>query len=332
MYKQIKNILFKLNPEYAHAIALTLIKFVNNLNLTRLFFKNTPSQSFPLLNLIFPNKIGLAAGLDKNGDYIDALASLGFGFIEIGTVTPKPQKGNPKPRLFRLVEHEAIINRMGFNNKGIDYVVNRLKKTKYKGILGINIGKNKDTPNEKAVDDYLLGFNAFWRYASYITVNISSPNTPGLRALQEKESLEQLLSALKNAQANIHALKNKYVPLVVKISPDLTDAALEELAHVLLAQKIDGVIATNTTIHRDITHAHANETGGLSGKPLQDRSTDIIKKLAGLLNNRIPIIAVGGIHDEASAREKLNAGAQLLQVYTSFIYQGPSLISKLALM
>lgn len=329
MYSCLRKILFKLNPEQAHHIALKLINLSNQLNLTKLIFKKNLTQQINLLNLTFPNKIGLAAGLDKNGDYIDALASLGFGFIEIGTITPKPQEGNPKPRLFRLTEHEAIINRMGFNNKGIDYVLTRLKKMKYKGILGINIGKNKDTPNEKAVDDYLLGFNAFWRYASYITVNISSPNTPGLRALQEKESLELLLNALKNAQAQVHTAENKYVPLVVKISPDLTDSALEELARVLLAQKIDGVIATNTTIHRDIVHEHAHEMGGLSGKPLQARSTDIIKKLAALLNNRIPIIAVGGIHDEESAKEKLNAGAQLLQIYTSFIYQGPALISKL---
>jgi dihydroorotate dehydrogenase len=325
MYSAIRKILFGLDPEQSHYVALQALQLgapITSLITTKI---NKPVQ---VMGMTFPNRVGVAAGLDKNADYVDGLSALGFGFIEIGTVTPKPQIGNPKPRLFRLVEQEAIINRMGFNNKGIDYVVDRLQKINYRGILGINIGKNKDTPNEDAVIDYLQGFRAFWKYASYITINISSPNTPGLRLLQNSESLIPLLSALKNEQTTIARSENKYVPLVVKISPDMADEELPELASILLDQKIDGVIATNTTLSRTGVESspYAKEAGGLSGKPLCARNTQVIKILHQTLQDKIPIIAVGGIMDAASAQEKLAAGAKLLQVYTGFIYQGPSII------
>lgn len=279
------------------------------------------------MGLNFPNRTGLAAGLDKNGDYIDALASLGFGFIEIGTVTPKPQPGNPLPRLFRLTDHDAIINRMGFNSKGLDYVAERLKKTKYKGILGINIGKNRDTPLENAVDDYRIGFRQMAPFASYITVNISSPNTQSLRDLQHGDLLRTLLKTLKQEQA----LQSNYVPLVVKIAPDLTLEELKNTAEILLAEKIDGVIATNTTLSRKGAEnsPYAKESGGLSGKPLREQSTRIIRELAHLLQNKIPIIGCGGVFSAEDAREKLQAGASLLQIYTGLIYRGPALISEL---
>lgn len=283
------------------------------------------------MGLQFKNPIGLAAGLDKNGDYIDALAALGFGFIEIGTLTPKPQSGNDKPRLFRLIKEKAIINRMGFNNKGIYYAKKKLAQLNYQGVLGINLGKNKDTPNENAADDYLQGMRELWQYASYFTINISSPNTQGLRELQEKKHLQHLLQQLKNEQQKIFATEKKYVPLVVKISPDLSDAAILELAQVLLEEKIDGVIATNTTLAREkISHTKlADQAGGLSGAPLSERNTAIIKVLANFLKGRIPIIASGGVMDAKSYQEKIAAGASLVQVYTGLIYEGPQLVQEL---
>jgi dihydroorotate dehydrogenase len=283
------------------------------------------------MGLTFPNRVGLAAGLDKNADYVDALAALGFGFIEVGTITPRPQQGNPQPRLFRLTEQKAVINRMGFNNKGIEHAVRQLEKTRYRGILGINIGKNKDTPLDKAIDDYLTGFRALWKYASYITINISSPNTPGLRDLQHGDMLDSLLAALKQEQARIAAQEKKYVPLVVKISPDLSAQELQELASVLLQRQVDGVIATNTTLRRDGTEQSpfTKEAGGLSGKPLEKLSTQIISQLCAALQDKIPVIASGGVMDRQSAADKLNAGAKLLQVYTGFIYGGVNIISEL---
>ncbi len=331
MYALIRKALFQLDPEQSHYLALHALQLAYHLKLSR-FFPNVPPHPKQIMGITFPNPIGLAAGLDKNADYVDGLAALGFGFIEVGTVTPKPQTGNPKPRLFRLTEQQAIINRMGFNNKGVEYVARRLEQTHYRGVLGINIGKNKDTPLEKAIDDYLIGFRELWKFASYITINISSPNTPGLRDLQQDTLLEQLLSELKKAQQAIAQSHQKYVPLVVKISPDLTELELQQLAAVLMQQKIDGVIATNTTIHRNGVEnsPYVNENGGLSGKPLLARSTQILEQLHHLLQNNIPIIAAGGIMDEQSAREKLNAGASLLQLYTGFIYEGPRLIQQLA--
>jgi len=331
IYPLIKKFLFKLDPEQAHAVSLNSLNYAYRLGLLR-FLKSVSNIPHSLMGLTFPNIVGLAAGLDKNADYVDALSQLGFGFIEIGTVTPKPQAGNVKPRLFRLREEEAIINRMGFNNKGIAHVRERLKRMHYKGILGINIGKNKETPLDAALDDYLICFRALWPFASYITVNISSPNTPNLRDLQQGDLLKTLLSGLKEEQQLILNTQQKYVPLVVKISPDLSPDAITEIAEILLQQQIDGVIATNTTIDREgvLGSPLAKEAGGLSGRPLSSRSTLVIKTLYASLQNKIPIIASGGVMDEETARAKLKAGAVLLQVYTGFIYQGPAIISELA--
>jgi dihydroorotate dehydrogenase len=331
MYSFIRKCLFSLDPEKAHYLTLNALQIAYQLGLIGLITK-TVSSPQTVMGLTFPNRVGLAAGLDKNADYIETLSALGFGFIEIGTVTPKPQEGNPRPRLFRLANETAIINRLGFNSKGIDYVVKKLEKMRYQGILGINIGKNRDTPNEKAIEDYVIGFQRFWKYASYITINISSPNTQGLRDLQKSDSLSALLIALKHEQKAIQTRYNKYVPLVVKISPDLSEQELNEVAEILLEQQVDGVIATNTTVHREGIEQsfYKHEIGGLSGLPLQNRSTAIIKQLHTLLQNKIPIIGVGGIVDKTSGREKFAAGASLIQIYTGLIYAGPGLISELA--
>ena len=328
-YSLIRNCLFVFNPEVAHKLTLILLRCLYWLKFTKLFAKKVvPCR---VMGLNFSNSIGLAAGFDKNGEYIDALADLGFGFIEVGTVTPKPQDGNPKPRIFRVTAARAIINRLGFNNKGVDYLVEQLKKTRYQGVLGINIGKNKDTPNENAVDDYLYCFKRVISYASYITINLSSPNTPELRNLQHGELLRNLLHALKQEQQVFHATEQKYVPIVVKISPDLTPEELQQMAEVFLAEKIDGVIATNTTLKRDAVDGllHASEAGGLSGEALTRQSTMIIKQLSQLLGNKIPIIGCGGVMGAEDAREKMAAGASLIQVYTGLIYCGPGLIGEL---
>lgn len=332
MYGIIKKFLFQFPPEKAHQIALNSLQTINRFGLSPLLFPRIPSHPLQCMGLSFPNPVGLSAGLDRNGDYIDALASLGFGFIEIGTVLPKAQDGNPIPRIFRLEKDEALFNRVGFASKGLDYVVQQLEKIKYKGILGINIGKNKDTPNEKAIDDYALCFDALSRYASYITINLSSPNTPGLRDLLAIDALIPLLQKLKEQQQKIVAREKKYIPLVIKISPDLSNEAVLALASVLLQEKIDGVIASNTTLDREhLTQQDlAQGSGGISGKPLQKRNLEVIKILFWVLHNRIPIIASGGIMDRDSARAAIDAGAVLLQIYTGFIYHGPSLIRKIA--
>lgn len=328
MYQFIRSLLFALDPERAHQVALQSLQLCHHLRLGR--FIQQPSAPRQVMGLTFPNPIGLAAGLDKNGEFIDALALLGFGFIEIGTITPKPQLGNPRPRLFRLVEEEAIINRMGFNNKGAEYVVKRLESMQYKGILGINIGKNKDTPLDKAIDDYLLGFQYFAPFASYITINISSPNTPGLRELQQEDFLLPLLDRLKKEQKQVLLNRNKYIPLVVKIAPDLSSEALEKLAEILLQQQVDGVIATNTTITRPTIskHRYHDEQGGLSGGPLSSLSTQVLNSLHTLLHGKIPLIGSGGLMHPDQAVERFQAGANLLQLYTGFIYYGPNLIKK----
>lgn len=318
MYNLLKSLLFSLDPETSHHMGLAGIQCLYKLGIQKKYEK--PCK---VMGLDFINPVGLAAGLDKNADYIDALAALGFGFIEVGTLTPRPQAGNPKPRLFRLPQQEAIINRMGFNNKGIDYAVTRFQKMRYQGILGINIGKNKDTPNEKAVDDYLYGFRKAAPYASYITINISSPNTEGLRQLQHGESLKQLLSAMKQEQA----AHSKYIPLVVKIAPDLTPDELQQLAAIISEFKMDGVIATNTTLSRE--GVNSTESGGLSGRPLLKRSTDITRDLYHQLPKEIPIIAAGGIMSAEAARQKFAAGAQLVQIYSGLIFKGPTLIKEI---
>jgi dihydroorotate dehydrogenase len=326
-YSLIKKLLFRLDPEASHRVTLKALKIAGLLKITKEF---CPSIAVPIeiMGLQFFNPVGLAAGLDKNGDYIDALADLGFGFLEIGTVTRRPQEGNPLPRLFRLPEHEAIINRMGFNNKGIDYLIERLKTIRYKGVLGINIGKNRDTPVENAVDDYLYLYRRVIPYASYVTINISSPNTEGLRSLQHGESLRALLQSLKKEQTLQHDLQKKYVPLVVKIAPDLTQQELESMAEIFLAEKMDGVIATNTTLSREGVEVSpfAKESGGLSGKPVYKSSTEVVKSLYVLLQNKIPIIGCGGIFSGNDAKDKMLAGASLVQLYSGLIYEGPALI------
>ncbi len=327
LYKIIRKILFQLNPECAHRLALTALHYLPGKSPTT----DVKTQR-RVMGLNFPNFVGAAAGMDKNAEYIDALSKCGFGFIEVGTVTPKPQAGNPQPRLFRLPEQQAIINRMGFNNKGVDYLLRQLEKTRYKGILGINIGKNAVTPLEHAVDDYLLLLRKVYDYASYITVNISSPNTPGLRKLQTESYLSPLLASLKAEQQLLAEQRQRYVPLAVKIDPDLTDQQLQVISKLLLLHKIDGVIATNTTLARAgvENNSLAGQQGGLSGQPLAFKSTQIIKKLSAELQGKIPVIGVGGIMSVADAEEKIAAGASLVQLYTGFVYHGPPLIKALA--
>ena len=281
------------------------------------------------MGIEFPNRVGLAAGLDKNGEYIDALGSLGFGFIEIGTVTPRPQPGNPTPRLFRIEKAQGIINRMGFNNEGVDYLIKQVKRKQYHGVLGINIGKNFDTPVEQAASDYLIGMQKVYPYADYITINISSPNTPGLRTLQYGEELKELLSQLKEEQRKLTHQYNQYTPILVKVAPDLVESEIEGIAKVLLELKIDGLIATNTTLSREGIEglSHADEQGGLSGKPLTDASTEVIAQFFTHLQGNIPIIGVGGIASAADALDKIKAGADLVQLYSGLVYEGVSLIT-----
>lgn len=328
MFSLLRQLLFTLPTEASHNVALKGLKLTGGLG----FRQHIPEQPVSLMGLELPNPVGLAAGLDKNGDYIDALGALGFGFIEIGTITPRPQPGNPKPRLFRLPEHEAIINRMGFNNKGIDYLVEQVRSAKYQGVLGINIGKNKDTPAEQAVEDYRICMRKVYPLASYITVNLSSPNTPGLRDLQFGEPLKQLLGELKNEQAALAAQHGRYVPMAVKIAPDMAEQDIAEVASVFSQFEIDGVIATNTTIARDAVagHRHAEEAGGLSGRPLRGPATQALATLVSHLPSSIPVIGVGGIHSGVAAAEKIQAGAKAVQIYTGFIYEGPALIGEAA--
>ncbi len=331
-FNLMKNVLFSMDPEQAHDWALSAMKLAYRTGTIRMIAPPAVAMPRQVMGLDFANPVGLAAGFDKSAEYVDALAALGFGFIEVGTLTPKPQAGNTKPRLFRLAEQQAIINRMGFNNKGVENAVRCLEKTRYRGVLGINLGKNADTPLENAVDDYLIGFRALWKFASYITINISSPNTRGLRDLQQKVFLGAILHAMKEEQTRIHQTEKKYIPLVIKLSPDMTDEQTSEAAEVILEEKIDGVIATNTTVARDgvMESKYANETGGLSGIPLCARSTHVIKTLTSAFQNKIPVIGSGGVMDEESAKDKLNAGAKLLQVYTGFIYHGPEIIRRIA--
>jgi len=280
------------------------------------------------MGLTFKNALGLAAGLDKNAECIDAFAAMGFGFVEVGTVTPRAQSGNDKPRMFRLVEAGGIINRMGFNNLGVDHLVENVKKARFNGVLGINIGKNKDTPVEQGKDDYLICMEKVYAHAGYIAINISSPNTPGLRSLQYGEALDDLLSSIKMKQKELEQRHLKYVPLAVKIAPDLSEEELIQVADSLIRHQIDGVIASNTTLDRSLVSGlkHAEEVGGLSGRPVQSRSTAVIQRLSQELQGRLPIIGVGGIDSLTAAREKIAAGATLVQIYSGFIYQGPGLI------
>ena len=327
LYPLARTALFALDPEVAHHVALHSLKKLNKLHLSRLF---SSRQSAPceVMGLKFDNPVGLAAGLDKNGEYIDALAALGFGFIEVGTVTPRAQPGNPKPRMFRLQDEQALVNRLGFNNHGLDTFIANVKRAKFKGVLGLNIGKNFDTPIERAVDDYVTCLKGVYPFASYVTVNISSPNTKGLRDLQAAAQLEKLLSTLKAEQARLAKQHKKHVPLVLKIAPDLDLKSIRDIAAMTVESGFEGIIATNTTISRDAVRDHplAKETGGLSGKPLFSPSTEVLRELAKAIKGKIPVIGVGGIMSGADARAKINAGASLVQIYTGFIYNGPDLI------
>lgn len=328
MYRMLRSLLFCLPAETSHTLGLAALSLLYRSGLVRFFRAHAKGPAQTLFGLTFPNPVGLAAGLDKNGDHIDALGALGFGFIEVGTVTPRPQPGNPRPRLFRLQQDQAIINRMGFNNKGLAHMVERLRTRRYKGIVGVNIGKNRDTPVDRALDDYRSCLEAVYPHADYVVVNLSSPNTPGLRELQFGDHLHALLSGLNSSRIALTNESGRRVPLLVKIAPDMAEADIEQVAETLLAHEIDGVIATNTTIERPELRdtRHAAETGGLSGQPLQQASTRVIVRLGRVLRGRIPVIGVGGIHDAVSAREKRAAGAALLQVYTGFIYVGPAVI------
>ncbi len=327
-YQLARELMFMTDAEKSHHFALGSLKKLQHTPLAQLWRQQVAAKPVTVAGITFTNPVGLAAGLDKNADCIDAFSQMGFGFIEVGTVTPRPQAGNDKPRIFRLPEANAIINRMGFNNQGVDYLVNNVKKARYKGVLGINIGKNKDTPNEQGKDDYVHCMRKVYPYASYITVNISSPNTPGLRDLQFGDALFDLLQTVKNEQLDLQQQYGKYVPVFVKIAPDMDAIAVEQVADTLLRSQMDGAIATNTTLDRSAVEGmlHANEAGGLSGRPVRQKSTTVVGQLRAAVGADFPIIGVGGIDDAASAQEKLQAGAQLVQVYTGFIYQGPNLI------
>ncbi|WP_213877748.1 quinone-dependent dihydroorotate dehydrogenase [Pseudomonas sp. dw_358] len=328
MYNLARQLLFKLSPETSHDLSLDLIGAGGRLGLNGLLSKAPARLPVKVLGLEFPNPVGLAAGLDKNGAAIDGFAQLGFGFVEIGTVTPRPQPGNPKPRIFRLPEATAIINRMGFNNLGVDHLVARVQAARYQGVLGINIGKNVDTAVERAVDDYLICLDKVYRHASYITVNISSPNTPGLRSLQFGDSLKQLLATLAERREVLAGREGKRVPLAIKIAPDMTDEETALVAATLLDTGMDAVIATNTAMSRVGVEGllHAEEAGGLSGAPVLEQSTRIVRVLSGELGGKLPIIAAGGITEGRHAADKIAAGASLVQIYSGFIYKGPALI------
>jgi dihydroorotate dehydrogenase len=329
LYDIMRSILFQLDAEKAHGLGLKGLDLMEASGLTSMLYPKVEVEPVEVMGIQFPNVVGLAAGLDKNGDHIESMAALGFGFVEIGTVTPLPQPGNDKPRLFRLPEAEAIINRMGFNNLGVDHLVEQVKVARADAVIGINIGKNKDTPVERAVDDYVTGLEKVYPHADYVTVNISSPNTPGLRALQFGESLNQLLQGLKDKQLLLQNQYQRYVPMAVKVAPDLSLAEVEELSTTFSRFEIDAVIATNTTMEREAVTGmeHSEEAGGLSGRPVFDKSTTVVSQFRQALPEHLPIIAVGGIMSADDAMEKLDAGASLVQIYSGLIYRGPQLIS-----
>ncbi len=330
LYDILRPLLFKLDPEVAHRLTLYGLGVAQRSGFAHRIAALPAELPVNVFGITFPNPVGLAAGLDKNAEYLDALDALGFGFIEVGTVTPLPQPGNPRPRMFRLPRHEAIINRMGFNNGGVDALVRNVQQSSYHGVLGINIGKNKDTPNEKAVNDYLTCLHKVYEHATYITVNISSPNTKGLRDLQEEATLYKFISILRAAQERLGSQDGRRKPMLLKIAPDLGEAELDAMAEVLLRTGIDGVICSNTTIdHAAVADdPHGGEAGGLSGKPLFDRSTAVLAGMHQRLQGRVPLIGVGGILDGSDAAEKLDAGASLVQLYSGLIYRGPQLVAE----
>lgn len=331
LYELARPLLFTLDPEQAHLAALRALDLAQRGGLLR---PPSSAQRLPartVMGLSFPNPLGLAAGLDKNAAHIPALAALGFGHIEVGTVTPRPQPGNPRPRLFRLPAAEALINRMGFNNDGVDALLSNIRGGGHCGILGINIGKNFDTPIERAADDYLVAFRRVHGLASYVTVNISSPNTRNLRQLQGAAELRALLGALARLRDECGRQQQRHIPIAVKIAPDLSEGELDDIAGILVSEGMDAVIATNTTLSRAGVESlpHAAETGGLSGRPLRERSLAVVRHLAGQLHGRLPVIGVGGIGDGASAKAMLEAGASLIQVYSALIYRGPALVDEI---
>jgi dihydroorotate dehydrogenase len=331
MYSILQKALFTQDAEWSHDFSINWLKRTQHNPLKMIYQQTIPDKPVELLGLRFKNPVGLAAGLDKNGECIDAFAAMDFGFIEVGTVTPLAQAGNDKPRMFRLPKGQAIINRMGFNNKGVDHLVEQVQQAHYTGVLGINIGKNKLTPDEKALDDYLICLRKVYAHASYVTVNISSPNTPGLRNLQYGKALDELLKGLKLEQTKLADVHGKYVPVLVKIAPDLENDQIRAIADSFVTAGIDGVIATNTTLDRSLVagQQYADEAGGLSGSVLQQQSQDVMEKLCLALDGAMPVIGVGGIDSPASAKARIAAGSPLIQIYSSLIYQGPNLIKQI---
>lgn len=331
-YSLARALLFRMDPEKAHDLALKALDIGAATPWGAWQRRQVPDDPVDVMGLRFPNRVGLAAGLDKNASHINALGRLGFGFVEVGTVTPRPQPGNPKPRLFRLPEAGAIINRMGFNNQGLEKFLENVRRRDYPGILGLNIGKNFDTPVEDALSDYRKGLQAVHPWADYITVNISSPNTQGLRALQHGELLDALLGGLRENLDQLDSGAGRRVPLVLKVAPDLEPADMDAIASALLRFGIDGLIATNTTISRSGVEGlpHADEAGGLSGRPLMAAATEVVRGFAARLEGKVPIIAAGGIASGADALAKIEAGASLVQIYTGFIYEGPPLVAQIA--
>jgi dihydroorotate dehydrogenase len=330
LYPLFRPLLFAADPELAHDIAFSGLDAAASVGLAQLAAPRLPAAPVEAMGIRFPNRVGLAAGLDKNAEHLRGLATLGFGFLEAGTVTPRPQPGNPRPRMFRIVEARALINRLGFNNAGVERFVANVERSGYRGILGINIGRNFDTPNERAADDYAACLRAVHARASYVTINVSSPNTQGLRDLQAEDALSALLRRLAAERDELAQRHGRLVPLAVKIAPDLGVAAVQRIARLLVRRRVDAVIATNTTLSREHVSGlpHADEAGGLSGAPLAERSTALVRTLAAALDGALPIIGVGGILSGADARDKIAAGATLVQLYTGLIYRGPELVAE----
>ncbi len=331
MYPLFKRIAFCMDPEKVHENTLKILQRTARAGKPHFLAGSVPERPVEVMGIRFPNPVGLAAGMDKNGVCIEGFGSLGFGFLELGTVTPRPQPGNPKPRLFRLPEHEGILNRMGFNNEGVEALLARIAQSTWDGVLGINIGKNFDTPIERAAEDYVTCLKAVYSRADYIAINISSPNTTNLRELQKGDAFAGLLRTITDAAAKLEKAEGKKTPLAVKIAPDVDETQLDFIAETLLRFKVDAVIATNTTLDRSAVAGHplAKEAGGLSGAPVRQRATEVVRGLAERLDGKLPIIGVGGVFSAADAREKLDAGASLVQVYSGLIYRGPRLVSEI---
>jgi dihydroorotate dehydrogenase len=332
LYPLFRPLLFAADPELAHDLVLDGLDMAARTGLAQLAASRLPASPVTTMGITFPNRVGLAAGLDKNAEHLPGLATLGFGFLEAGTVTPRPQPGNPRPRMFRLPSAHAIVNRLGFNNDGVARFAANVEHAHYRGILGINIGRNFDTPNERAADDYVACLRGVHALASYVTINVSSPNTRGLRDLQAEDALDALLARICAERDDLAQRHGRRVPLVVKIAPDLSDDAIHAIAHLLVRHGIDGAIATNTTLARDGVQGlrHASEAGGLSGAPLRSRAMATLRTLAAALDGALPVIAAGGILSGGDARERIAAGATLVQLYTGLIYRGPALVAECA--